>query len=86
MLPFLRYKEKEAELQEAFGSLPIIIEEISGTDLYYTDGSAAMYAFKVIIDSIVTVYVPQFQYKVDEAHKKIIKEWMDMVEGLNSAQ
>lgn len=86
MLPFLRYKEKEAELQEAFGSLPIIIEEISGTDLYYTDGAAAMYAFKVTIDSIVTVYVPQFQYKVDEAHKKIIKEWMDKVEGLNTPQ
>lgn len=86
MLPFLRYKEKEADLQEAFGSLPIVIEQISATDLYYTDGSAAMYAFKITIDSIVTVYVPQFPYKVEEHHKKLIKEWMDMVEGLNGAQ
>ena len=86
MLPFLRYKEKEADLQVAFGSLPIVVEEISGTDLYYTDGTAARYAFKVTIDSIITVYVPQFPYKVEEYHKKLIKQWMDDVEGLNGLQ
>ena len=86
MLPFLRYKEKEAELQKAFGSVPIVVEQISASDLYYTDGSAAMYAFKVIIDSILTVYVPQFPYIVKEEYKKLINEWMYKVEGLNSSQ
>ena len=86
MLPFLKYKEKEAELQAAFGSVPILIEPISTIDLYYTDGSAAMYAFKVTIDSIITVYAPQFPYNVNSEHKKLIKQWMDKVEGLNSAQ
>jgi hypothetical protein len=86
MLPFLKYKEKEAELQAAFGSVPIVVESISATDLYYTDGAAAIYAFKVTIDSIITVYAPQFPYNVNPEHKKLIKEWIDKVEGLNSPQ
>jgi len=86
MLPFLKYKDKEADLQSAFGSVPIVVEPISATDLYYTDGAAAIYAFKVIINSIITVYAPQFPYNVNPEHKKLIKEWIDKVEGLNSAQ
>ena len=80
MLPFLRYKEKEAELQALFGQVPIKIEEISGTDHYYTDGDSTKSSFKIVIDSVITVYVPQFIYNVDPEHKRLIKEWIDAVE------
>lgn len=80
MLPFLKYKEKEAELQKAFGQISVTVESVSGADHYYTDGDSTKSAFKVVIDSVITVYVPQFIYNVDPVHKKLIKEWIDLVE------
>ena len=86
MLPYLRYKEMESELQSAFGSVPVVIETISETDLYYTDGDVAKSSFKIVIDSLTTVYVPQFIYNVKPEHKKIIQKWITSVEGLNGAK
>ena len=80
MLPFLRYKAKEPELQAAFASVPIRVESVTGTDHYYTDGDSTQSSFKVVIDSVITVYIPQFIYNVDPEHKRIIKEWIDLVE------
>jgi hypothetical protein len=81
MLPFLRYKEKESELQAAFGLLVVVVEPITGTDHYYTDGDSTKSSFKIVIDSVITVYVPQFIYNVDPEHKRLIKEWMDAIKG-----
>lgn len=81
MLPYLRYKEKEADLQKAFGLVPIVVDTISATDNYYTDGDSTKSLFKVVIDSLNTVYLPQFIYNVDPVYKRIIKEWMDTIEN-----
>jgi len=86
MLPFLRYKEKESELQKAFDQIPVSVEEITPTDHYYTDGDSTKSAFKVIIDSHTTVYIPQFIYTVEPLYKKLITKWMDAVEKENSFQ
>jgi hypothetical protein len=80
MLPFLRYKEKESDLQRAFGLVPVTVEAVTGSDHYYTDGDSTKSAFKVVIDSVKTIYVPQFIYNVDRNHGQIIMEWMKNVE------
>ena len=80
MLPFLRYKEKESDLQTAFGSVPITVQPIIAEDHYYTDGESVKSSFKIIIDSFKTIYIPQFIYNVSLEHKKLIKEWMDKIE------
>lgn len=80
MLPFLRYKAMESELQRAFGSVPITVEPITTADHYYTDGDSTKSSFKVLIDSVTTVYIPQFIYNVKLEHRGLIKEWIDKVE------
>ena len=80
MLPFLRYKEKESDLQVSFGKVPVTIEEITDTDNYYTDGDSTRSTFKVIIDSLMTVYVPQFIYNVNPIYREKIMEWIATVE------
>jgi hypothetical protein len=80
MLPFLRYKDQEPELQRAFGKVPISVERITGTDHYYTDGDSMKSEFKVVIGSVITVYLPQFIYNVEPLHEKLIKEWLELVE------
>lgn len=80
MLPFLRYKERESDLQKAFGSVPITVEPITAVDHYYTDGDSTKSSFKVVLDSVKTIYIPQFIYTVDLEHKQLIKEWMNKIE------
>ena len=81
MLPFLRYKAMESELQRAFGSVPVTVEPITWVDHYYTDGDSTKSEFKVVIDSFITVYIPQFIYNIKLEHKALIMEWLNKVEN-----
>ena len=78
-MTFLTYKRHEASLQERFGNITISIEPITPVDMYYTDGDASRSIFKVVIDQIITVYMPQIQYNVSDEHKVILKEWLAYV-------
>jgi hypothetical protein len=79
-MTFLTYKRHEANLQERFGTIAISVEPIGPVDMYYTDGDACRSIFKVVIDQIITVYMPQMVYRVSDEHKVILKEWMAYVE------
>jgi len=78
-MSYLTYKRYEANLQERFGTIPISIELIGPVDMYYTDGDASRSIFKVIIDQIKTVYMPQLKNVVSDEHTIILTEWMTYV-------
>jgi hypothetical protein len=78
-MTFLTYKRHEANLQERFGTIPISIEPIGPVDMYYTDGDACRSIFKVVIDQIKTVYMPQIINNVSAEHKAVLKDWMAYV-------
>ena len=77
---FLTYKRNEANLQERFGDVKISIEPIRPIDIYYSDGAASTFLFKVEVDPWITIYMPDMVYIVSDEHKAILKEWMAYVE------
>jgi hypothetical protein len=77
---FLSYKRHEANLQERFGDSEISIEPIRPIDMYYTDGAASTFIFKVEIKPWITIYMPDMVHRVSDEHKAILKEWMAYVE------
>ena len=79
MIPFLRYKEKEAALQNLFGpDVQVSVEPITQADMYYTDDEASSSGCKVIIDTLTTVYIPQLG-NVKEEYKILLRSWLNMV-------
>jgi hypothetical protein len=70
----------ESELQRGFGSVSVTVEPITWVDHYYTDGDSTKSEFKVVIDSFITVYIPQFIYNIKLEHKVLIMEWLNKVE------
>lgn len=77
---FLTYKRHEANLQERFGDLKISIQPIGSIDMYYSDGAASGYIFKVEVEPWITIYMPDMVHRVSDEHKAILKEWMAYVE------
>jgi hypothetical protein len=77
---FLSYKRHEANLQERFGKVKISIEPIRPIDMYYSDGAASAFLFKVEVDPWITIYMPDMVHRVSDEHKAILKEWMAYVE------
>ena len=57
------------------------VEEISGTDLYYTDGAAAEYDFVIVIGTMTRIFVSEKTRKIlriygEDTYDDIIREWI----------
>jgi hypothetical protein len=57
------------------------VEEISGTDLYYTDGAAAQYDFAIVIGTMTRIFVSEKTRKIlriygEDTYDDIIREWI----------
>ena len=57
------------------------VEEISGTDLYYTDGAAAQYDFVIVIGTMTRIFVSEKTRKIlriygEDTYDDIIREWI----------
>lgn len=57
------------------------VEEISGTDLYYTDGAAANYDFVIAIGTMTRIFVSEKTRKIlriygEDTYDDIIREWI----------
>jgi hypothetical protein len=77
---FLTYKRHEENLQQRFGEVKISIKPIASIDMYYSDGAASAFLFKVEVDPSITIYMPDMVHRVSDEHKAILKEWMAYVE------
>ena len=57
------------------------VEEISGTDLYYTDGAAAQYDFVIVIGTMTRIFVSEKTRKIlriygEDTYDDTIREWI----------
>lgn len=57
------------------------VEEISGTDLYYTDGAAANYDFVIVIGTMTRIFVSEKTRKIlriygEDTYDDTIREWI----------
>jgi hypothetical protein len=75
----------ENSLRSRFGllkeKLECSLEEISGTDLYYTDGAAAAYDFVIVIGTMTRIFVSEKTRKIlriygEDTYDDIIREWI----------
>jgi hypothetical protein len=57
------------------------VEEISGTDLYYTDGAAADYDFVIVIGTMTRIFVSEKTRKIlriygEDKYDDAIRKWI----------
>ena len=75
----------ENSLRSRFGllqeKLECSLEEISGTDLYYTDGAAAQYDFVIVIGTMTRIFVSEKTRKIlriygEDTYDDTVREWI----------
>jgi len=75
----------ENSLRSRFGLLKekvdCSVEEISGTDLYYTDGAAADYDFVIVIGTMTRIFVSEKTRKIlriygEDKYDDAIRKWI----------